>query len=153
MTKLVVFRLDDSHVALYLSSVDRVIPAVLVTPLPDAPEIVLGIINLHGHVVPIFDVRTGLRIARRETSTTEQIIIARANGRQVGLIVDFVVDTLSVPQEAIAATDSILPGTRKIHGVIALQGSLLLIHDLDRFLSAEDDRVLDSALAKNEAAR
>lgn len=54
---LVVFRLDERRYALPLSVVERVIRAVEVTPLPKAPPIVLGAIDVQGRVVPVLNVR------------------------------------------------------------------------------------------------
>jgi purine-binding chemotaxis protein CheW len=54
---LVVFTLDDMQCALSLSKVERIERAVEISPLPMAPEIVLGIINIKGKIVPVVDLR------------------------------------------------------------------------------------------------
>jgi purine-binding chemotaxis protein CheW len=51
--KLVVSNLDDRRFAMPLSAVVRVERIVAITPLPKAPEIVLGVINMHGQVIPV----------------------------------------------------------------------------------------------------
>src|SRR5262245_21471826 len=54
---LFVFRLAEQHYALPLLTVERVLPMVAVSPLPQAPSLTLGVINLHGLVVPVLDLR------------------------------------------------------------------------------------------------
>jgi len=51
--KLVVFNLDDRRFAMPLSAVVRVERIVAITPLPRAPEIVLGVVNMHGQIIPV----------------------------------------------------------------------------------------------------
>ncbi len=75
----VVFGLDEHSFALRLSAVVRVVRAVEVTPLPRAPEIVLGVINVQGRITPVFDVRKRFRLPAREISLSDQFIIARAD--------------------------------------------------------------------------
>lgn len=59
-----VFVLDEQSYALYLPSVERVVRAVEVTPLPKAPDIVSGIINLRGKITPVVDLRGSLSAFR-----------------------------------------------------------------------------------------
>jgi purine-binding chemotaxis protein CheW len=54
---LVVFALDDQRYALALTCVQRSIRVVAVTPLPGAPAIVMGVIDLGGVVIPVIDIR------------------------------------------------------------------------------------------------
>ena len=59
MNKLVVFALDDQRYALAFAVVEKVIRAVEITPLPQAPEIVSGAINVQGKIVPVVEGRGG----------------------------------------------------------------------------------------------
>ncbi|MBI3376700.1 MAG: chemotaxis protein CheW [Betaproteobacteria bacterium] len=153
MTDLVVFRLGELRIAVALAAVVRVVRVVCVTPLPEAPEIILGVINVQGRVVPMFDIRSRFGLRSRDAATTDQILIAWTNARQVGLIVDSVTGTLSVPQAAITASRSIVPGIRQVNGVLTLPDGLLLIHDLDGFLSLDEARELDLAMERNREGR
>ena len=55
IAQLVVFRLDERRYALPLAVVERVVRAVDVTPLPKAPPMVLGVIDVHGRVLPVLN--------------------------------------------------------------------------------------------------
>src|SRR3989304_5552038 len=54
--RLVLFALDGQRYGLPLARVERALPMVAVAPLPKAPAIALGVINLHGQVIPVLDV-------------------------------------------------------------------------------------------------
>jgi purine-binding chemotaxis protein CheW len=142
----VVFSLDEQLFALRLSAVERVVLAVEVTALPHAPEIVLGVINVRGQITPVFDLRKRFRLPAREIDLSDQFIIARTRRRQVALVVDGVRDVgESLAQQTVAA-DEILPGLGLVEGVAKLGGDLIFIHNLDKFLSLEEERELEGVL-------
>ncbi len=86
--RLVPFLLDDQRYALHLDVVERVIPAVEITPLPKAPEIVLGLINIRGKIIPVLNIRRRFRLPDRETELTDHFIIANTSKRTVALPAD-----------------------------------------------------------------
>ena len=76
---LVVFSLDDQQYALLLPVVERVINAVAVTPLPEAPDIVLGVINIYGEIIPVMNIRKRFGLPEREIDIKDQLIISRSS--------------------------------------------------------------------------
>src|SRR6266853_41985 len=83
LTQLVVFRLDEERYALRLDVVERIVQAAEVTPLPNAPTIVLGLIDLEGRVLPVLNVRRRFRLPEREIGPADQFLIARTERRTV----------------------------------------------------------------------
>jgi purine-binding chemotaxis protein CheW len=138
--------MDDQHYALRLPSVDRVIHAVEINALPHAPEIVLGIVNVRGQVIPVINLRRRFRLPEREIALSDRIIIAHTARRTVGLVVDAMADVMDYPEQSIAGAESILPGLEYVEGVMKLPDGLVYIHDLDRFLFMEEETSLDEAL-------
>lgn len=144
--RLMVFSLDEQRYALALTAVEKVVRAVEVTRLPKAPDIVLGIVNVQGRVIPVINVRRRFRLPEREMALTDQIVIAHTARRAVALVVDAVTGVLEYPeQEAVAARD-ILPDAEYVEGVVKLKDGLILIHNLDQFLSLEEETSLHRAL-------
>ena len=144
--QLIVFTLDRQQCALRLDAVDKVVRAVEITPLPQAPQIVDGVVNVRGRIVPVINVRRRFRLPEREIALTDQFIIAHTARRPVGLVVDAVADVADYPEPSIASADSVLPGMEYVEGIVKLQDGLLLIYDLDRFLSLEEEASLPRAL-------
>jgi purine-binding chemotaxis protein CheW len=144
----VVFVLDGQRYALYLSAVERIIRAVEVTPLPKAPEIVLGIINMQGRIIPVVNIRRRFRLPEREMDLSDQLIIANTTKRSVALVVDEARGIIEQAQEEVVPGEVVLPGVKYVEGVVKLEDGMILIHDLDRFLSLEEERFLDRALKK-----
>jgi len=148
VTQLVVFRLDDQRYALSLAVVERVVPAVEVTLLPQAPAIVSGVINVAGRVIPVLNLRRRFRRREREISPADHFLIAHTTRRQVALVVDEVEGMLEHPDAAIVEPAQIAPGLGQMQGLIKLPDGLVLIHDLEKFLSLDEAEALDEALSQ-----
>ena len=151
LTQLVVFRLDEMRYALMLAVVERIVRAAQVTPLPNAPTIVLGVIDLAGRVLPVLNVRRRFRLPEREIGPADQFLIARTEWRTVVLAVDEAEGVIERSPTEIVGAAQIVPGLEQIHGVIKLDNGLVLIHDLESFLSLDETRSLDEAMSQEVA--
>jgi purine-binding chemotaxis protein CheW len=146
LNRLVSFNLDDQKFALFLAAVMRIIRVVEITGLPEAPAIVLGIINIHGEIIPVFDIRKRFSLPRREMQLDDQLIIAHTSRGTVALLVDSVNDVFEVSEEKVVAGESILPGLDYIEGVVKTKDGMILIHDLEEFLSLAEEKALNEAI-------
>ena len=150
LRRLVVFSLDGDRFAVPLASTDRVLSMVAVSPLPGCPDVVLGAINLHGDVVPVFDIRRRLGRPERVHAPEARLLIARAADRIVALPVDDVSGVAEVSADTIAAPETVIADIGHVSGIAALPDGLLLIHDLDAFLSIDEERQLDQAIEEQQ---
>jgi len=144
---LVAFSLDDRAYALHLPAVERVVRIVEVTPLPDASGIVAGVVNVRGQVIPVIDVRKRFLLPARKLHLSDQLIVARTSRRTVALIADTVTGVVECDEADVIAAEAILPGMEYVKGVAKLGNGMLLIQDLESFLSLEEDRLLRDALS------
>jgi len=117
--------------------------------LPRSPEMVTGVINVHGAIVPVLNIRRRFRLPEREARLSDQLIIARTSRRRVALIADEVSDVVFLPPGCLVDSSGILPRLEYVEGVAILDGGMIFIHDLDAFLSLEEERTLESALECN----
>jgi purine-binding chemotaxis protein CheW len=147
----VVFSLDAGRYALPLAAVDRIVRAVEVTHLPTAPPIVRGAIDVQGRVLPVFDLRRRFGLPERDIDPADQFVIARSADRTVVLVVDTAQGVVQSPLSDTTSAASIASGLEHIRGVIRLPDGLVLIQDLDLFLSAAESRALDEALERGAA--
>jgi len=146
--RLVIFSLDEQRYALPLSAVTRVVRAVEITSLPNTPEIIRGIINVQGSLIPVADIRKRFGLPAKELEPADHLIIAKTSRRPLALIADAVEDVCEESRQQPVPMAEIAAGGDYIEGVLKLEGGLVLIHDLDKFLSLEEDEELDTALRK-----
>lgn len=147
---LVVFAVAGRRYALDLSAVERVLPMVAVSPLPRAPDIALGVVNIHGTIVAVVDIRRRFGLPPGATALRDRLLVARTARRVLALVVDAVVGVTEVSRGAITATEAVLPGIGYVAGVAALSDGVLFIHDIEAFLSLDEERRLCRALGEND---
>jgi purine-binding chemotaxis protein CheW len=151
---LLTFDLDGQRCALLASDVVEVQRAVTVVRLQGSPTTVEGVFDLRGKLVPVLDVRARLGLAPSPLALTDHFVVARVARtlggaasvpRLVAIRVDHARDLLPVPPEKI---EDPLPvaGPGKVAGVAKLADGLVLIHDLQVFLSLDEELQLDQAL-------
>jgi purine-binding chemotaxis protein CheW len=107
----------------------------------------MGVVNVQGRVIPVVDTSRRFGLPPQDVELSDQLIIARTSRRTVALLVAAVLGVIDCSQSQIDAGGAILADTRYVEGVLKLDDGLLLIHDLDTFLSSIEDRQLTQALA------
>src|ERR1035437_3301981 len=144
--QIVVFTLDNLLYALSINNVLRVIHAIEIRPLPKAPDIISGIINVKGQIIPVVDIRKRFGIPSRELELEDQLIIADTGKRQIALLVDKVneIQHISPPQYIDSKETILFAGY--IKGVVKIMDELILIYDLEQFLNLDEEKELDQAL-------
>lgn len=142
------FALEGQRFALPLQSVSRIVHSAEVTPLPLAPDVVAGALDVGGRILPVYNLRRRLRLPERMLGIDDQFIIAHTTRRHVALMVDRALGLIDArPIESAAELASNL---RHLRGVLSLPDGLVLIQDLENFLSPDEDQALDSALRAAE---
>jgi purine-binding chemotaxis protein CheW len=144
--QLVGFFLDNQNYALNLAAVEHIAHVVEVAPLPKAPEIVSGIINCAGRIIPVVNIRRRFRLPDKEPGLYDHLVIAQTSKREIAFIADEVSGIMECPEEEVITAESIVPGLAYLAGVVKLKDGLTLIHDLEQFFSLEEEKSLDEAL-------
>jgi purine-binding chemotaxis protein CheW len=106
---LVVFGLDHRAYGLPLENVLEVIRMVALTPLPDAPAWLAGMMDVRGEILPVVDLRVRLGLSPRPCGLDSRIILAASGAQRVGLVADAVTEVIYVPRtefETVAVADN-----------------------------------------------
>ncbi len=149
-TQWLSFRIQEQSFAIELDAVRRVVRAVAVTQLPEAPGVITGVINLAGAIVPVVNLRRRFHLPDRPVTPQDQFIIARVNERTLALVVDEVCDLVTPGASPAVAAEDIAPGLGQLKGVLPREDGMMLITDLLQLLSMDEEQRLSTAL---EAAR
>jgi purine-binding chemotaxis protein CheW len=144
--QLLVFRLDGQRYALPLPVVQRVVRAVELTRLAGAPAAVAGAIDVAGRIVPVFCLRRRFGRPHRDIAPSDQLLIARTRDRAVALLIDEAQDVIECETSAIVDPSAVAAGLEQFQGLAQLADGLVLIQDLDRFLSLDEALLLDAAM-------
>jgi purine-binding chemotaxis protein CheW len=142
----VVFLLGASRYAIPCERVVEIMAAVSIQRLPKAPPVVEGAINVRGTIVPVLDVGGRFGAPRASLHPDQHFILALSRGRTVALHVDRAEEVVGVTDDEIRPATEV-PGMGYVAGIAPIDRGLLVIHDLDAFLAADEAVALDAALA------
>ncbi|WP_165071250.1 chemotaxis protein CheW [Paludisphaera rhizosphaerae] len=138
----VVFRLGGEGYALEVLRVQEVLDVLAITEVPGSSRCLLGVINLRGHVVPVYDLRIpfGLAIDPKPARAPSVLIVENEAGNDsdvTGLLVDRVSDVLEFAPEQVQPSPQLGLGktTPFVRGLIRHQDAFLLVLDVDRVFS------------------
>lgn len=135
------FLLDGHVFGTAVPKVQEVIQRQQMTPVPLAPEVVTGMINLRGQIVCAIDLRRRLGFPERDAGQLPMNVVVRINDGAVSLLVDEIGDVIEVEQDAFESPPGTLQGIARevVQGVYKLKDSLLLVLDIDRVVDLGDN--------------
>ena len=140
------FGINAERYAIPSIAVVEVVRAVAVTTLPGSPPIVTGVIDYRGRILPVFDVARRFGQPSRPVRAAHRLIIALAAARTVALHVDSVDRLIDLNANAIEPVPAAVDGSVPIAGLARSGDGMLVLQDLDRFLSDAEATQLDNAL-------
>ncbi|MCB6176781.1 chemotaxis protein CheW [Rhodobacter sp. Har01] len=110
-----------------------------VTPLPHAPKEVLGVMNLRGSVIPIYDLSARFGLGPTPENPRNVVVVAMIENQTVGLLVEAVSEILSVQRAQIQDTPDIRSDTTRqsITGVIPIDEGMTRVIDLAAVIQAK----------------
>jgi purine-binding chemotaxis protein CheW len=149
--RILVFTINDQKYAFPLSAVERIVRAVEVTPLPDAPEIVLGVIDVHGRVLPVVDMRRRFHLPARAIDPDDQFIVAQSSTIAVALPVDATLGVSEDIAEERSAAADIIPDVNYVDYVLSHDAEMIFVLDVDTVMTEDEEAALADSL-QNEAA-
>ena len=145
----ILFQLADTSYGVPSRVVQQMEMVEHITPVPDAPAFVEGVVLSRGQVVPAIDLRTRFGFEKATYDLRTRLIIVRVGERIVGLIADTAREFVSIPADAVQPPPDTVSGVsgRFLEGIATLGKRLVLLLDLDEVLNlanaVPDDAIPD----------
>jgi purine-binding chemotaxis protein CheW len=119
-----------------------------VTRIPQAPDYVLGVLNLRGAIVPVIDMRLRFGLAREDYTATTVTVIITVAGRNFGVVVDAVSDVLDIAPDKVRPVPDMgtTVDTEYLKGLTSIGERMVLLLDVDKLLQPQDAQMLEGAL-------
>jgi purine-binding chemotaxis protein CheW len=142
--KYLTFALADEEYGIGILKVKEIIGMMAITPVPQTPSYVKGVINLRGKVIPVVDLRSKFDMVSIDYTDRTCIIVVEIEGKeeriQIGIVVDTVSEVINVREADVEDTPTF--GTRVstefILGMAKIEGSVKILLDIDAVLSAKE---------------
>ena len=143
---LVAFRAGDHRCAVSAGVVTEVCPVVAITPIPDPPAGIEGLVDAHGALVGVVNLSACLEGSARPLTVDDQLVFVETPRRTLALHVDPEVELIDA--DPVVLDVALRDEQGRVRGAVRLDGELLLLLDLDRFLSSVAAEALDAAIER-----
>ena len=117
-----------------------------ITPIPNTPAHIKGVINLRGTVVPVVDLRAKFSLEATEYNKFTVIIVVTLGDKVIGMLVDAVSDVLDIAASEMRPVPDLggRADTRFISGMASLAERMTVLLDIDRLLGSDEEAALES---------
>lgn len=144
--KYLTFTLSNDYFGIDILYVTEIIGIQQITPVPDLPNYVKGIINLRGKIIPVMDVRMRFKREFREYDERTCIIVVDIGDISIGLIVDRVSEVIDIPEENISMPPKVSKNSQNayVKSIGKVGEDVKLILDCEKLLSEEEVKSLEN---------
>jgi len=138
--KWATFLLAGEMFALEVENVQEVLMEQPLTPVPRAPEHIVGLLNLRGQIITAIDLRRRLHFPPREAGQSSKLLVVTASGSQFSVVVDDIHDVLDLPPELWRPSPETLDQRHRafVRGICPIEGAMVLGLDVEAL--GEDGR-------------
>lgn len=137
--ELLEFRLATERYAVETRYVNEVYPLKDLTPLPGSPPFLLGIVNVRGQILPVFDIKKFFDLPEEGLTDLHRIIVIKSHELELGLLADSVVDVRLIPEERLQPSLPTLTGIREDY-LKGVTDERLIVLDVARML--QDPKII-----------
>ena len=144
--------LENEAYGIAVLKVREIIRLQKITPVPQMPTFVKGVINLRGRVIPVVDLRVKFGVkaefAERTCIVVVQVKLSTAQSVQMGLIVDSVEEVVTLAANEIEPTPDFgsTISTEYLLGMAKVKGAVKTLLDIDRVVAPETVQAIVQAV-------
>lgn len=145
--QLVGFRIGEETYGVQIGSVREIVRVPEITMVPNAPEMIEGVINLRGKIIPVMDLRKRFGSAVTPSDKKNRILVVELENRLLGLIVSSASEVLKIPPSEIEPPGAVFAEGESsyVTGVGKLKGRLVILLDIARLLRQPEYKPLEEA--------
>lgn len=138
--KYVVFSMADEEFGISVDRVREVLNVPHISPLPELPDFIEGVITLHRHSIAVMDLRKLFNMHVEKESRAEHVIVVSSEGMIMGLLVDSVSEIVDLSPKQVDAASRILDGYldgKAVSGIAHAGERVILILQVSNILNPE----------------
>jgi len=145
--QIVGFRIGNEMYGVRIGSVREIVRVPEITSVPSAPDMIEGVINLRGKIIPVMDLRKRFGLTEIVQDKRNRILVVELEGKLIGLIVNAASEVLKIPPSDIEAPGSVFAEGESsyVTGVGKLKGRLVILLDINKLLHRPEYKRLEEA--------
>ncbi len=143
--QVVGFRIGNETYGVRIGAVREIVRVPEITNVPNAPDLVEGVINLRGKIIPVMDLRKRFGEKQIHNDKKNRILVVELENKLVGLIVNAASEVLKIPPSEIEAPGSVFAEgeSNYVTGVGKLKGRLIILLDIVKLLQRSEFKRLE----------
>lgn len=145
MIRLVCFMFSNEQYAVNIFNVRAVIHIPRIAPVPQMPEFTLGVINIRGSIIPVFDLRKKFGLEEKAINSQSKLLIAEVNGSQISFLIDAILDNIKIAKSSIDPSPQVKMKIKRecIQGLGQVDDRMIVILDIDRLNESINEDILE----------
>jgi len=145
LIRWVTFQLGDEIYGVLVKNVREILRINNISPVPGAPDYIVGITNIRGNVISVIDGRSRINLTSKEHTDLSRMIVMESEDDIVAVVVDRVADIIDLPESIVDSSPKLAKGknSKYISGVISHDDDLIIILDSEKFITDEQCDVSD----------
>jgi len=153
--QLVGFRIGNETFGVRIGAVREIVRVPEITAVPSAPEMIEGVINLRGKIIPVMDLRKRFGQSDIQPDKKNRILVVELEGKLVGLIVNAASEVLKISPSEIEPPGNVFAEGESsyVTGVGKLKGRLIILLDIAKLLHRPEFKRLEEAAELVGAAK
>jgi len=144
---IVGFRIGNETYGVRIGSVREIVRVPEITSVPSAPDLIEGVINLRGKIIPVMDLRKRFGQTEIISDKRNRILVVELENKLIGLIVNAASEVLKIPPSEIDSPGSVFAEGEAsyVTGVGKLKGRLIILLDIAKLLQRPEYKRLEEA--------
>lgn len=151
LEKVVVFTLGKEEFGVPIHKVNSIEKMQVITPLPQMPKYMKGVMNLRESVIPVVDLRRYLTGEEIEQKEETRIIVAEDEGKSIGFIVDKATEVIDIHDELVEELTIKSSDRNHLIKIAKLERGILILLDISKLLNEADPTKTLKEIAENIA--
>jgi purine-binding chemotaxis protein CheW len=145
--QVVGFRIGNETYGVRIACVREIVRVPEITNVPNASEIIEGVINLRGKIIPVMDLRKRFGNTPIQPDKKNRILVVELENKLIGLIVSAASEVLKIPPSEIESPGTVFAEgeSNYVTGVGKLKGRLIILLDIARLLRQPEFKKLEEA--------
>lgn len=138
--QLVGFKVGNEFFGAPIEKVKEIVRVPEVTPVPDTPDFLKGVINLRGRLIPVVDISRLIKVESEGRRQSNRVLVLELNGGVIGVVVDSASEILKISEDSIERRPGLVSsvGAAYVTGIGRLKDRLIVLLDLTRLLNPEE---------------
>ncbi len=144
MFEFITFSIDEHLFALPLNQLSKAIRAVAVTHVPDSDEVIHGVFDYHGEVLPVINLRKRFSLPLKKINVSDHFLIFHTEKHSFAIVVDHVNEIKKITQHDISEIELLSPAIEKIKktdsnlkSFMRTENGIIIIYDLELLINSD----------------